>query len=199
MLIEKQRWAGIQDGSVTVLFRRWRKTQATPGQTYRTGAGRIVVDGMEIVTPRRIRSLDARAAGYKSVAAVLADLRGDADAPIYLLRIHLAEDADPREELAASDQLTDQDIAIITGKLGRMDASSPLGPWTLQTLRLINQFPATRAPDLAARLRRETDRFKVDVRKLKNLGLTHSLDVGYRLSPRGIAYLQSQRSPSSER
>jgi hypothetical protein len=30
----------------------------------------------------------------------------------------------------------------------------------------------------------------VDVRKLKNLGLTHSLEVGYRLSPRGIAYLR---------
>jgi hypothetical protein len=31
--------------------------------------------------------------------------------------------------------------------------------------------------------------FKIDVRKLKNLGLTESLDIGYRLSPRGRAYL----------
>jgi hypothetical protein len=31
------------------------------------------------------------------------------------------------------------------------------------------------------------------VRQLKGLGLTISLDVGYRLSPRGRAYLQSLR------
>jgi hypothetical protein len=30
----------------------------------------------------------------------------------------------------------------------------------------------------------------VDVRKLKNLGLTLSLEKGYRLSPRGEAYLR---------
>ncbi len=31
--------------------------------------------------------------------------------------------------------------------------------------------------------------FKANVRKLKALGLTESLDVGYRLSPRGAAVL----------
>lgn len=192
MLIEKQRWAGIQDGSVTVLFRRWHRSQATAGKTYRTGAGRIVVGELEIVQPDKIRVRDAKAAGYGSVAEVLADLRGDPADPIHLLRIHLADDPDPREELAAADQLTDGDVASISAKLARMDASSPVGPWTLPTLRLIEQSPATRAPDLAARLGREPDRFKTDVRKLKNLGLTHSLEVGYRLSPRGIAYLRTR-------
>ena len=41
---------------------------------------------------------------------------------------------------------------------------------------------------------------KLDVRKLKNLGLTISLRVGYELSPRGAAYLRaaaSRRTPSS--
>jgi hypothetical protein len=31
--------------------------------------------------------------------------------------------------------------------------------------------------------------FKANVRKLKALGLTESLDIGYRLSPRGEALL----------
>ena len=44
-----------------------------------------------------------------------------------------------------------------------------------------------RAPDLAAQVGRETADFKKDVRKLKELGLTESLDIGYRLSPRGQA------------
>ncbi|PXX63832.1 hypothetical protein DFR70_10512 [Nocardia tenerifensis] len=189
MLIEKQRWAGIQDGSITVLFRRWRHRHATAGKVYRTGAGRIVVEQAEIVAPSRIRAKDAHAAGYGSAAQVLADLRGAEGDPIYLLRIRLADGPDPRAELASDDQLSDEDIASLTARLARMDTSSSFGPWTIRTLRLIEELPATRAPDLAARLGREPDRFKVDVRKLKALGLTSSLEVGYELSPRGRAYL----------
>jgi len=51
--------------------------------------------------------------------------------------------------------------------------------------------PGTRAADLAAGFGRERLSFKADVRKLKALGLTESLEVGYRLSPRGRAYLRS--------
>ena len=43
---------------------------------------------------------------------------------------------------------------------------------------------------VTAALGRETQPFKIDVRKLKRLGLTESLDVGYRLSPRGRAVLE---------
>ena len=72
--------------------------------------------------------------------------------------------------------------------LARLDTRSPHGPWTRATLDAIASRPATRAADLAAALGRETAPFKLDVRKLKNLGLTISLEVGYRLSPRGEAY-----------
>jgi transposase len=40
---------------------------------------------------------------------------------------------------------------------------------------------------------RERHPFKADVRKLKELGLTESLEVGYRLSPRGRALLAPPR------
>ena len=63
-----------------------------------------------------------------------------------------------------------------------MDRGRRTGPWTRTILRLIEANPAVRAPDLAASLGRETKAFKLDVRKLKELGLTHSLDVGYELS-----------------
>jgi hypothetical protein len=59
----------------------------------------------------------------------------------------------------------------------------------MATLALIGQRPQVRAPDLAASVGRETAPFKIDVRKLKNLGLTISHPVGYELSPRGLAYL----------
>ncbi len=39
--------------------------------------------------------------------------------------------------------------------------------------------------------------FKQHVRRLKELGLTISLDVGYRLSPRGAAYLAAVQDRDS--
>ena len=63
------------------------------------------------------------------------------------------------------------------------------GPGRRTTLRLIAEHPEVRAGDLASSVGREMLPFKVDVRKLKNLGLTTSLRVGYRLSARGQAYL----------
>ena len=54
-------------------------------------------------------------------------------------------------------------------------------------------MPAIRAGDLADEVGRERLPFKADVRKLKNLGLTISLGVGYELSPRGQAYLDGDR------
>jgi hypothetical protein len=59
-----------------------------------------------------------------------------------------------------------------------------------QTLRLIGDRPQVRAADLAAAAGRERLAFKADVRKLKELGRTQSLEVGYRLSPRGRALLE---------
>jgi hypothetical protein len=69
-------------------------------------------------------------------------------------------------------------------------AAARAGPWTREILRLIADRPGVRAPDLTASLGRETLPFKRDVRKLKELGLTHSLEVGYEISPGGRAYLR---------
>jgi hypothetical protein len=81
------------------------------------------------------------------------------------------------------------DDAAIDMRLDRLDTHSPDGPWTRATLDAIARRPAVRAGDLAAELGRQRLPFKADVRKLKRLGLTESLEVGYRLSPRGRAYL----------
>lgn len=197
MLIEKGLHQGIRDGSITVMFRRWRRRQVTAGKVYRTAAGRVVVDEITEVAPSRIRSADARAAGYPSVAAAVADLRGTPGDPVFLLRLHLAEDDDPRAALAATAELSTEDVAAIALHLERLDRASNHGPWTAETLAIIQRRPAVRAGDLAAELGREMLPFKADVRKLKNLGLTLSLEVGYRLSPRGEAYLRLTGTPGT--
>jgi hypothetical protein len=71
--------------------------------------------------------------------------------------------------------------------------------WTRRLLELIADRPETLAAELAASVGMEKLPFKRDVRKLKELGLTESLLVGYRLSPRGRAYLKAARSTGSRR
>ena len=83
------------------------------------------------------------------------------------------------------------EIAEIRARLDRLDASSSYGAWTRETLDLIDLNPTVRAPDLAAKVGRETADFKKDVRKLKELGLTESLAIGYLLSPRGEAVVDA--------
>ena len=65
----------------------------------------------------------------------------------------------------------------------------PSGPWTRRTLELIRDHPGVRAGDLCKKVEMEMPPFKVNVRKLKALGLTESLEIGYRLSARGRAWL----------
>jgi hypothetical protein len=72
--------------------------------------------------------------------------------------------------------------------MARLDARAP-EPWTRSTLTLVRSHPGLRAADLCKLAGQEKDAFKMNVRKLKTLGLTESLEVGYRLSPRGAAIL----------
>lgn len=192
MLIEKRLHDGIRDGSITVVFRRWRRLQVTAGNVYRTPFGRVVVDAVERVAPSRIRRADAVAAGYRTIGEAVADLRGTPGDPVYLLRLRHTDEPDPRSLLAADAELATSEVEEITRRLARMDAASAGGPWTESTLDIIRRRPAVRAGDLAEELGREMLPFKVDVRKLKNLGLTLSLEVGYRLSPRGESYLRGR-------
>ncbi len=180
---------GVQDGSVTVTFRRWKRCQAIAGHRYRTAVGMIEVESVDVVEASKITKADARRAGYPSPAALIDDLRGTEDLPIYRIRFHAVQGPDPRDELAATAQLTAAEIAELDRRLERLDRASSYGHWTVASLATIAEQPGVRAGDLATSLGRERDPFKLDVRKLKNLGLTISLEVGYRLSPRGEAYL----------
>jgi hypothetical protein len=199
MLFEQRFWALIADGSVTLTFRRWRRRQAVGGRRYRTPAGIIEVEQVDIVTASSITDQEAQQSGFPSADAVVSNLRGDESSPIYRVQFHAVDEPDPRAELAAAADLTVDDRAEIDRRLDRLDRASTHGPWTRAVLECIAARPATRAPDLAASFGRETQPFKLDVRKLKNLGLTISLERGYRLSPRGEAYLRGGSAAAKRR
>ncbi len=181
---------GLEAGTIDLVFRRWAKQNVRPGDTLNLSAGVIAVDSVEIVDPAAITDAEAVRSGADSANAVRGTLRGapDApDAPVYRIRLrHLGPD--PRHALSADAELSESDVAGIGKRLSKMDKR---GPWTHETLRLIADNAGRRAQELAEILGREKDPLKVDIRKLKNLGLTLSLEVGYRISPRGAAYLRA--------
>ncbi len=193
MLFEQRFWEPIARGEVSVTFRRWKRRQAITGRRYRTAGGIIEADAVDVISVGDITEADARAGGFASVDAVVAELRGPPDLDLYRIRFHLVDEPDPRAVLAESADLTDADLADLDARLARLDQASRHGAWTLETLQLIERRPEVRAGDLADDVGRERLPFKTDVRKLKNLGLTISLGVGYRLSPRGAAYLARRR------
>ncbi len=160
-----------------------------PSRVARNGhrQGTIRIDAVtEYPGSYRVTAAQARAAGFPDAKSAQAMLDRRPARHTYIIEVSFLA-PDERPELAADDQLSDADVQAISTRLRRWDAAAT--PWTRQYLELIAANEAVRAPDLAVRVGLETPRFKRRVRQLKGLGLTISLDVGYRVSPRGRAYL----------
>src|SRR5690606_23429480 len=134
------------------------------------------------VEPSQVTEHEARGAGFDGAADLHEWLGQFRDGDVYRIEVRF-DGEDPRPALRESADFDESELSGLRQRLEQMDARSKHGPWTLSVLQLIDQHPGTRAADLAAQLGRETQPFKTDVRKLKELGLTESLEVGYRLSP----------------
>jgi biotin operon repressor len=180
---------GIHEDRITLAFRRWKSSQLVAGHHYRTGTDMVEAVAVDVISPADIDDSQAREAGYGNVAELLADLRGDEQVPLYRIRFRRLEHGDPRDELAARPAQSKDEIGALSARLARMDRSARHGPWTTAVLTQIAENPGTVSTVLADTLGWERQDFKLHVRRLKELGLTISLEVGYRLSARGDAYL----------
>jgi hypothetical protein len=196
LLFQKRFHEGLVSGAVTLTFRRWDKPHVRVGGRYRCHPiGVLEVDRVDRIAVRDITERDAKRSGFDSRAELVDYIRSARDealderSELYRVELHHGGDGD-RVELALETKLGPEDVATIAQKLARMDAN---GPWTKKTLAIIDKHPRVAASQLAAKLGRETLEFKVDVRKLKKLGLTQSFEVGYEISPRGRAYLAAKR------
>ncbi|MGV9794959.1 hypothetical protein [Gordonia sp. NPDC003422] len=190
MLLPRPIAQGVADGSVDLAFRRWADSRVKVGSTFVTAAGVIEITSVRSVDPEKITDRDAKRAGFPNADNARARLRGPDEYPTFRIGLRWHGE-DPRIALRADAELSDEDIADLTKRLDRLDSRSSHGPWTRQVLALIGRRPAVVSTELAAELGRERPDFKLDVRKLKALGLTRSLDVGYELSPRGRAFLDA--------
>ena len=190
MLFRRRSLDGIRAGEITLAFRRWDRPRARAGGRQRTVVGELAIDSVEPVERADITAEDAARAGHASVEELLAELDARGDNQIWRIELRWAGE-DARRSLREQADLTSAELDELQARLKRFDRASRHGPWTRRTLELIAQHPELRAEDLAALVGREKLPFKRDVRKLKELGLTESLLVGYRLSPRGRALLEA--------
>lgn len=188
-MIRPAELAAIKAGEIDVAFRRWERPRVVVGSRLRTGVGLLEVTSVDRVDVDALTEEDARRAGAPTREDLVAALALRPEHPVY--RVGLAY-AGPDPRVALRREVPDEaGIAAIVQRLDRLDRASSWGAWTRPTLDLIDAHPEVRAPDLAERMGRETVDFKKDVRKLKELGLTESLDIGYRLSPRGEAVVDA--------
>ncbi|HYI66633.1 MAG TPA: hypothetical protein VEW95_06920 [Candidatus Limnocylindrales bacterium] len=188
MLFPPATLQAIADGTVTLAFRRWDRPRVKAGGRQRTPVGVIAFDSVEAIEHDEITDADAVAAGFADRDELLGFVDRRASGGIYRIRLRVAG-ADPRVALRES-LPDDGQLREIERRLARLDRASKHGPWTHSVLRIIHDQPEVRAAALAPELGRERLPFKLDVRKLKELGLTESLPRGYRLSPRGRATLE---------
>jgi hypothetical protein len=178
VLIPKRQLDGIAAGEVDLAFRRWERPRVRAGTRMRTAIGVVAIDAVDPVED--VSDEELRRAGLSRRAQALGEGR-----PGTLYRIALRlEGPDPRIALRAGEP-----TAADRERVARL-------PWALDYLRAIAERPGVRAADLAEASGVEKRIFKPRVRRLKELGLTESLAVGYRLSPRGeklLAALDARR------
>ena len=182
MLFTADSWPGIADGSITVTFRAWKRAQAKVGGRYRIGGMLIEATDVRQVPVSEITADDARRAGAADLDSLLARL-GDADTVWRVDFVHLGAD----------DRIARRNRDLTRGsRRGGCQARSTRSQraWTRTTLQLIDRYPGIVSTTLAGHAGQDRAAFKLNVRKLKELGLTESLDIGYRLSPRGEAVLR---------
>ena len=188
MLFDARTLRGLTEGRVTATYRRWATVRPRPGSRFTTRAGVVEVTSIDPADPEALTDADAYAAGFDSRAALLAWTAKKGTGGLYRIGIRLAG-PDSRVALRAAGPLDEEEIASLTGKLERMDRATDR-PWTRQALELIAQHPGVVSTELAAAAGQDRAYFKLRIRRLKALGLTESLAVGYRLSPRGEAFVR---------
>jgi hypothetical protein len=187
MLFTAATLRGLAEGRVNCTYRRWEVVRPKVGSRFTTTAGIVEVISITPADEEQLSEQDATDAGFETIAALVKWTSAKGRGDLYRVGIVLAG-PDPRVALRDSDRLAVADVSALSARLERMDGAAE-HPWTHSTLRQIQRLPGVVSTELAAEAGQERRTYKLRIRRLKALGLTESLERGYRLSPRGQAYL----------
>lgn len=189
MLFKQTQLKGIRSGDITLAFRKWRKPTVKSGTLLKTAIGQVEIKEVTPWTLSKITKREATLAGYETREMLLEMLNQIGEGEIYRIKLGY-HSPDPRLALRQRSTLTVDEVITLKSKADRLDKNSSEGPWTNRVLTAIANNKGLRAEDLARKLGYEKMWLKTNIRKLKNLGLTISLEVGYEISPRGKIFLK---------
>ena len=190
MLIKEHHLKGIVEGKIKLAFRKWNRPTVKTGGRLTTKMGVLGIDAVDVVSARSITDAEAIQSGFPSKAALLTELNKHEGEKLYRIQLHY-EGEDPRIALRENSEVSDAETAEILRKLHNIDARSEYGPWTKKVMGHILRHPQMKAGDMAIDLNMDKEWLKLNIRKLKALGLTESTSPGYRLSPRGEVLLEA--------
>lgn len=189
MLFKQKHLEGIKAGNISLAFRKWKKLSVNADSLIKTSVGVIKIISTKEISLSEITDTDAAKAGFATAQALVQLLESQKEGLIY--KIELSFDSeDPRIELRENVSLEEEEFETLKAALDNLDKFSKVGKWTTKTLQAIQENPKMKAADLAVKAKKEKEWLKLNVRKLKGLGLTISHEPGYTLSPRGEEYLR---------
>lgn len=188
MLLNAKHLEGIASGKIKLAFRKWKKPTVKTGGRLRTRIGVLAIQEVDQISEKEISDRDAKLAGFKSKADLLEDLKLR-DGFLYRIRLSLVG-PDERIVLRTKRAISNVEWKELKQKLERLDAHGIHGPWVVNFLSIVSMNPGVLSTTLATSLGLERKWFKEHMRKLKELGLTESLEIGYRISPRGETVLK---------
>jgi len=189
MLFKQIHLKGIKEGTITLAFRKWKKPTVKKGSLLKTAIGQVEIEDIAEVKVTQLTKSDAVKAGFQNREELLEQLNSVEEGNVYKIKVRYHSE-DPRIKLRQQTKFTQAEFEEIKNKLERLDAYSKQGSWTIEVLKLIRDNPEVKAATLALKIGQEKEWLKINIRKLKNLGLTISHDPGYTLSPLGEAFLK---------
>lgn len=188
-MLFKQAYLGkIKSGKINLAFRKWKRPSVKKGSLIKTTIGQVEI--VDIVKTRLsdITPEEALNAGFEGLENLIKTLNAVKEGDIYKIHVRY-HSPDPRIGLRAQTELTAAGFDNLRSKLERLDKYSKQGAWTLDILKAIHDNPQLKAADLAIKTGKEKEWLKLNIRKLKNLGLTISHNPGYTISPLGKVFL----------
>lgn len=184
MIFKPSHLEGIKTGKITLAFRKWKKSAVRKGSRIKTEMAVVEISDISEIGIGEITNRDAVNAGFDSLESLLKSLNSVEEGIVFKMKVRYYSE-DPRIALRANTAIADKDFEGLKKKLERLDKYSKDGNWTIAVLEMIRMNPRLRAADLAEMMNKEKHALKINIRKLKNLGLTISHEVGYTLSPLG--------------
>jgi hypothetical protein len=198
MLIKQKQLEGIMSGQISLAFRKWKKLSVKEGSLLKTNVGIVKITEIAEINLSQISDDDASKAGFKDLQSLTTEMTKIDEGTIYKIGVSY-QSADPRIDLRQKSEISDEELELIKDSLLKLDKFSKQGSWTKKVLKAIQENPKLRAVELATKVGKEKEWLKLNVRKLKNLGLTISHEPGYTLSPLGEYVLKTlpDKNPKS--